>query len=149
MTQNMNEYLWEDLNIGLSSSFSAKITEEMLENFLTYSGDHNPIHIDKSYAEEHGFKDRVVHGLLVASFYSTLVGVRLPGKHSFLHEINVAFLEPVFIDDELIIVGEITYLNNAYKQVEIRAEIKNKNGKKVSRAKIKVGIRGSKSWRRK
>ena len=51
MTQNMNEYLWEDLKIGLSSSFSAKITEEMLENFLTYSGDRNPIHIDKSYAE--------------------------------------------------------------------------------------------------
>ena len=61
MTQNINEYLWEDLKIGLSSSFSAKITEEMLENFLTYSGDRNPIHIDKSYAAEHGFQDRVVH----------------------------------------------------------------------------------------
>ena len=44
---------------------------------------------------------------------------------------------------ELIIIGEITYLNSAYKQVEISAEIKNENGKKVSRAKIKVGIRGA------
>ena len=47
-----------------------------------------------------------------------------------------------FVDDELIIVGKITYLNNAYKQVEIRGEIKNQNGKKVSRAKIKVGMLG-------
>jgi len=142
MTQNINEYLWGDLKVGLSSSFPVKVTEEMMENFLTYSRDHNPIHVDKSYAEKYGFQDRVVHGLLVAAFYSTLVGMYLPGKHSFLHGINVSFLKPVFVDDELIIVGKITYLNNAYKQVEIRGEIKNQNGKKVSRAKIKVGMLG-------
>mgnify|MGYP000359624608 CR=1 FL=1 len=51
MTQNINEYLWGDLKVGLSSSFPVKVTEEMMENFLTFCRDRNPIHIDKSYAE--------------------------------------------------------------------------------------------------
>ena len=30
MTQNINEYLWGDLKVGLSSSFPVKVTEEMI-----------------------------------------------------------------------------------------------------------------------
>ena len=30
MTQNINEYLWGDLKVDLSSSFPVKVTEEMI-----------------------------------------------------------------------------------------------------------------------
>ena len=64
----------------------------------------------------------------------------LPGKYCLLHGINISFISPVYAGDMLTISGEISYLNEAYKQVEIKANIRNKNNKKISKAKIKLGI---------
>jgi acyl dehydratase len=50
-----------------------------MERFREDSGDINPLHLDRDYARARGFPDVVVYGLLASSFYSTLVGVYLPG----------------------------------------------------------------------
>ena len=42
--------------------------------------------------------------------------------------------------DNLTISGMVTYINDAYKQIEIKASIINQNHKKVSKALIKVGL---------
>lgn len=140
MALNMNEYRWQDLKVGLSHHFMATITDEMMARFLRDTGDCNPLHVDSDFSKMNGFKDRVVYGLLTSSFYSTLVGVHLPGRFCLLHGIDVSFLSPVFTNDKLTISGEITYLNEAYKQAQINAHIVNANGERVSKAKIKVGI---------
>lgn len=139
----INQYRWQDLRIGLKHEFQVTITKKMMENFLRDSGDCNPLHVDLAYAEKHGFKGRVVYGLLTSSFYSTLVGVHLPGYYSLLHGIDISFLSPVFIGDSLTISGEVTYLNDAYRQAQISAQIVNAAGVKVSKAKIKVGVRSN------
>ena len=38
------------------------------------------------------------------------------------------------------VVGEIKYINEVYRSIEIRAYIKNEKNEKVSVAKIKVGV---------
>ena len=57
-----------------------------------------------------------------------------------LQKINIKFNNPVFIGDQLIILGEITYTNDAFNVVEMKAKILNQDGKKVSTAKITVGL---------
>lgn len=136
----MNKYKVDELKIGMSESFNIKITADMMDLFLKLSGDVNIIHNDKEYAKSRGFKDKVVYGMLVSSFYSTLVGVYLPGKYSLFHGIEIVFSKPVFVGDELEIYGEIIYINEAYKQIEIKSYITNQNKQKVSKAKLKVGI---------
>jgi len=136
----MNHYGWQDLELGLKHEFQTVITEEMMQHFLQDSGDVNPLHVDAAYAETRGFPNKVVYGLLTASFYSTLVGVHLPGQNCLLHGIDVSFLKPVFVGDALTISGEITYLNEAYRQAHISAQIISKQGVKVSKARIKVGV---------
>ena len=84
--------------------------------------------------------NRVVYGLLTSSFYSTLVGVHLPGKHCILQGIDIQFSKPVYIDDILKISGKVSYINEAYKQIEVKAVITNQENKKVSKATIKVGV---------
>ena len=84
--------------------------------------------------------NRVVYGLLTSSFYSTLVGVHLPGKHCILQGIDIQFSKPVYIGDTLKISGKVSYINEAYKQIEIRAFITNQNNEKVSKATIKTGV---------
>jgi|TARA_B100000795_G_scaffold215766_1_gene169638 3-hydroxybutyryl-CoA dehydratase len=136
----MNEYKLSNIKIGLEESFSVVIDSSKLDKFLDISNDLNPLHVDNSYAKEKGFDGRVVYGLLTASFYSTLVGVYLPGKYCILQSIDTQFLKPVYIGETLTIAGKISYINAAYKQIEIQATIVNQNGQKVSKATIKTGL---------
>jgi acyl dehydratase len=136
----VNEYRWSDLAVGLRHEFEATISEAMMERFLRDTGDCNPLHVDAPYARQKGFKGRVVYGLLTSSLYSTLAGVHLPGRFCLLQGIDVSFLSPVFVGDSLRVSGEIAYLNESCRQAEIRAQIVNASGVKVSRAKIKAGV---------
>ena len=136
----MNEYKLSNIKIGLEESFSVVIDSSKLDKFLDISNDLNPLHVDNAYAKEKGFDGRVVYGLLTASFYSTLVGVYLPGKYCILQSIDTQFLKPVYIGETLTISGKISYINEAFKQIEIQATIVNQNGQKVSKATIKTGL---------
>jgi len=136
----MNNYKFSDIYIGLEQSFNKKITSDMMNKFLEISDDINPLHLDTGYARKAGFPDRIVYGLLSSSFYSTLVGVYLPGKYCILQGIDIHFLKPIFINDDLTIAGKVNYINEAYKQIEIKAFMLNQKKIKVSRATIKVGV---------
>jgi 3-hydroxybutyryl-CoA dehydratase len=137
----MNEFIFDELKIGEEATFGAEITEEMMGNFFAISGDSNPLHLEQEYAHKFGFKGRVVYGLLTSSFYSTLVGVYLPGKYALLQGIKkINFLKPVFIGDQLRISGQISHVNEAYKVVEIKARIINQKEEVVSDAIISVGL---------
>ena len=136
----MNEYRLSDISIGLEQSFDVVLDAKMLQSFLEISGDNNPLHTEEEYAKVRGFKDKVVYGLLTSSFYSTLVGVYLPGKFAILHGIDIQFLGPVFVGDQLHVYGVIKYINEAYRQIEVKAHITNQDNKKVSKATIKIGL---------
>ncbi len=136
----MNNYKLSDVYIGLEESFEANIDSQKLEQFLNISNDTNPLHIDSEYAHQKGFDDKVVYGLLSSAFYSTLVGVYLPGKYCILQSIDIQFKKPVYVNDTLFITGKVTYINEAYKQIEIKSSIKNQNGIVVSKAKIRTGL---------
>ncbi len=136
----MNDYLFSDIKIGLNESFKIKLTSDKMDKFLQITGDNNPMHINSKFAISKGMKDRVVYGMLSSSFYSTLVGVYLPGKFALLHSIDLQFVKPVFVEDTLIIYGEVTGINEMFKQIEVKAHILNQNMIKISRAKIKIGL---------
>lgn len=112
----------------------------MLDQFEILTGDANPLHKERDFAVQYGFPDRVAYGMLTASFYSTLIGMYLPGKYALLQGVDVAFIAPVFPGDKLTIFGEIVSVHQTLKQIEIGAHISNQFGKKVSRAKIRSGI---------
>ncbi len=136
----MNNYKFVDIHVGLEESFSVRVISEKLDKFLKISGDINPLHTDTEYSKSKGFSDRVVYGMLTSSFFSTLVGVYLPGKYCILQGIDIQFSKPVYIDDILTITGKVSYINEAYKQIEIKAIIINQDNEKVSKATIKVGV---------
>lgn len=136
----MNHYSLEDLSVGMSEEFQVVITKEMHETFTKLTGDVNPMHMTEEYAKEHGYDGRLVYGMLTASFYSTLVGVYLPGEHCVFHEVKTTFNAPVYEGDELTIKGTVEEIHEMFKRVKIKAEIRNGAGKKVSRATLVVGL---------
>ena len=136
----MNDYRLGNLQAGVRASFEAMITSTMLDEFARLSGDTNPLHADADFAQARGYPGRVAFGMLTASFYSTLAGVHLPGRHALLQGVDASFVAPVFAGDRLTVNGEVAAVHEALGQIEIRAHITNQHGKKVSRAKIRVGF---------
>ena len=134
----MNEFKFEDLKLDQTERFEVIISEQMMSDFREISGDINPLHSDKDFAIKQNFKDKVVYGLLVSSFYSKLIGVYLPGKYALLNSINVDFLNPVYVKDKLYIEGRIVELDNRFKIINIKSRITREENNLVSRANIKV-----------
>lgn len=136
----MNHYKFKDLSVGMTETFTRMVTEEMLRAFFHTTGDINPLHNDTAYAKSMGYTDRVVYGMLTASFLSTLAGVYMPGEHSLIQSVEVKFVAPVYIGDELTITGRIEELNDTMKQISLKVEVLNQNHIKVLRAKMKIGV---------
>ena len=79
--------------------------------------------------------------MLTASLYSTIAGMYLPGKYSLIHSFDeISFMKPVFIGDCLTVTGEITDKDDYLKMIKLKVVITNQDGKKVSRAQMKVII---------
>lgn len=129
----MNNYKFEELNVGMTESFKVSITEEMLDAFKGITGDVNPLHNDEEFAKAKGHPGRVAYGMLTASFLSTLAGVYIPGERSLIQQVETKFAKPVYIGDELTVTGEITELVESVQRLELKVTITNQDGKKVLR----------------
>ena len=143
----MNQYCLNDLFVGMSQEILFQVTEAMMEQFRILTGDDNPLHRDIAYANAHGFPQRVVYGMLTASFLSTLAGVYLPGERSLIHQVEIKFVAPVLVNDTLILRGEIAEINEDFEFITLRFAITNQAGRKVCRGKMQVGVRADKATR--
>ncbi|RLA97827.1 MAG: dehydratase [Deltaproteobacteria bacterium] len=98
---------FEDLKVGDRAVTAGRtVTEADVVNFAGLSGDFNPIHVDKSFAETTPFKKRIAHGLLVMSIASGLftqceMNIRIKKSLIALLEVRARFLKPVSIGDTI------------------------------------------------
>lgn len=136
--KRINEYTYDEIEIGHEESFQVKITETMMEQFLQITGDSNPLHRDAEYAVTRKYADKVVYGMLTASFFSTLAGVYLPGKYSLIHSVESKFLRPVYVGDELTVSGTVKEKEDAYRMLILNLLIKNQKGEKVVKGSMQI-----------
>lgn len=136
----MNEYKYDEIEIGHKESFTVTVTEEMMEKFRDITGDINPLHNDEGYAKSLGHPAKVVYGLLTGSLLSTLAGVYLPGKRSLIQEVKLKFARPVYIGDTLTVEGVVEEKNDTYSLLMLKVTIRNQSGEKVCRAKMQIGV---------
>ena len=130
----------DNLHIGQKIEFTEVISESMVEKFAKLSGDYNPHHMDESYAEKTRFKKRICHGMLLASLFSRLTGMYLPGKGSLFFSQSLNFISPAFIDDKVIVEGEIVKISRSTRIVTIKAIIKKENNIRLITGDAKVII---------
>ena len=91
----MHGYYLEDLSVGMSEVFEKTVTDSDIESFAQVSGDNNPLHLDDTFANTTRFKGRIAHGMLTASYLSTIFGTRLPGPGCIYLKQSVRFKAPV------------------------------------------------------
>ena len=127
MINTINELKYDDIFIGQQESFSINITESMVEKFSNLSGDLNPLHMDNKFAESSSFNKRIVHGMLLASFFSQLIGMKLPGKNALYFSQTLNFRSPCCIDDEIEVIGEVTEKSDSTQIITVSTTIFNKS----------------------
>ena len=123
----MNTYTFDECFIGKKECFEADVTQAKMSQFCAMSGDVNPLHNDDDFARGRGFDGRVGYGLLSASFFSTLVGVYLPGEKCLIQEVNYKFLKPVYPGDLLEVAGEVIDRDERTKQLLLKVRIRRKS----------------------
>ena len=121
----------EDFFVGQKAQFKQLITNEVVKKFVELTGDDNPLHTDKEFAEQSSFKGIVTHGMLSASFISTLVGKHIPGDGALWVSQNFQFLLPVRLGDELTIQAEVTKLSVKERLLTLKTDILNQFSQKV------------------
>ncbi len=121
----------DTLQVGDTGQFSKTLTEHDVFAFADASGDHNPLHIDETYAKESVFKDRIAHGILTAGIISTVLGSVLPGLGTIFVELHVRFLKPVYFNDKITATGTVTEIINP-KRVRLMVACVNQHGRDVA-----------------
>ena len=85
---------YEDIKIGDKASVSKTISEFDVYAFAGVTTDFNPVHINKEFAKDSMFKQRIAHGMLSAGLISAVLGTELPGVNTIYMNQSLSFLAP-------------------------------------------------------
>ena len=85
------------LPVGAAASLARSFDACAVASFARLAGDDNPVHLDAAFAARSRFGAPIVHGMLAASLWGTLLGASLPGA-VYLAQ-RVAFRRPVFVGE--------------------------------------------------
>ena len=122
---------YDELQIGDSASFSKTVSETDIDGFAGITGDMNPAHVDAVAAAEGMFRQRIAHGMLSASFISTVLAMKLPGPGTIYLGQDLQFRAPVFIGDTVTARVECIEKIEARKWAKFKTTCTNQDGKVV------------------
>lgn len=108
------------LEPGQSASYERTVTDGDIRRFADISGDDNPVHLDEAFAAGTMFKGRIAHGMLAASFISTVVGTKLPGYGCIYISQSLRFRAPVRIGDVVKTTATVLEVDVERKRVKMR-----------------------------
>jgi 3-hydroxybutyryl-CoA dehydratase len=104
----LHGYYFEDLAVGMEDTYARTITDADIATFADVSGDTNPLHLNHEFARKTIFGGRIAHGMLTASFISTVIGTKLPGPGCIYVSQNLVFKAPVKAGDTVTALCTVT-----------------------------------------
>ena len=107
-----------------------QVTDADIAMFAMVTTDHNPVHLDESYAPDPTFGGRFAHGVLTAGLVSAVIGEQLPGHGAVYLGQSLRFLAPVRPGDTVLAEVQVTAIDHARRRVTLNTRCL-VNGKKV------------------
>ena len=136
-----NEWTFGQIPIGQSYEIERTFTPADSDAFAHLSGDFSPLHVDAEYARSTEFGDRVVHGMLLASLFSQLVGMWLPGKYALYLGHDLSFRRPVRVGERVKAIAKVVGKNAVTRTITLYSEIRNDRDKVAVSGTAKVKLR--------
>lgn len=131
---------YEEIEVGESASITKAISEADVVNYAGIIGDFNPLHVNPEYAKASMFGGRIAHGMLTASFISTLVGCCLPGANGLYLSQEVKFVKPVKIGDTITARAEVMEKIDEKRRIIMKTTVSNQRNEIVLDGKAVVMI---------
>mmetsp|Transcript_47190 Transcript_47190/g.125413 ORF Transcript_47190/g.125413 Transcript_47190/m.125413 type:complete len:155 (-) Transcript_47190:118-582(-) len=115
------------IKVGQTMESTRKFTADDVLKFSEVSHDKNPLHFEGEISRNSQFKAPIVHGMLVGSMFSALIGNSIPGSIYLGH--NFKWVQPVFVGDTITAKVEVIKLKSARAHVmaTMRATCVNQN----------------------
>lgn len=116
------------------------VSESVYKSFQQCSGDFNPLHTNEAFAQDRGFKGRVMYGNILNAFLSCFIGEKLPAKNVIIHSQEIAYKNPVFMDDVLTLETVVSGSYESVNVVEFKYKFLKSDGLVAAKGKISIGL---------
>jgi len=118
------------------------IDQSKVDLYAKASGDNNPIHINKDYAQNTSYGKRIAHGMLTLGILSEILVREFPKSWYKNGNIKVRFTAPVFPSEYIITYGEIVSIIDSEEKKIVKCNIgcKKTDGTKVISGKAEIRI---------
>lgn len=119
--------------MGIGFHLGQKVTREfvleseLVESFANLVQDHAPVHFSALHASSLGFGRPIVHGFLLGSLFSGVLGEVLPGPESVIARLDLTFRRPVYVGDGVFVSVEVASLSVATRSVKLRLSLNHGN----------------------
>jgi acyl dehydratase len=107
-------------------SIKNKIIQSNVNSYAKASGDLNPIHINKSFAQESIFKNTIAHGMMIGAILSEMLFAEYGDLWLSKSSIDIKFKAPVYMNEEITTCGEV--INNENNKLKIDLVVQKNNG---------------------
>jgi 3-hydroxybutyryl-CoA dehydratase len=87
--------------VGKSITVNRLVTGEDIERYAFISGDYNPLHVNKDFAEKSQFGEQIVQGNLIIGWLTGMIATNFPGPGALLVSQEMRFRSPVFINSDI------------------------------------------------
>jgi acyl dehydratase len=111
---------------GDSHTTTRKITAQDIETFADLVGDHNPVHLDETFAASTRFGRRIAHGMISAGLISAAIANGWPGS-IYLSQ-TLQFRAPVYLDDTVTATATVSAVRSDKPIVTYRTECHKQDG---------------------
>jgi 3-oxoacyl-[acyl-carrier protein] reductase len=126
-----NTLRFDDIPVGHEARLTHTLTAEDVRGFASLTGDYNPIHLDPEYAKKTAFRKPIVHGMLSASFISTMIGMLIPGPGALWMSQTLEFLHQAYVGDVLTVVARVKAKSPSTRLLSLEISITNQFGNKL------------------
>ncbi|MFT4875076.1 MaoC family dehydratase [Congregibacter sp.] len=130
-------YSYDELHEGQQCEIKRQLLAEDIDAFADASGDQNPLHTDADFARAAGFKDRIAHGMLLASWISAALAHSLPGRGTVYLRQDLEFRQPALPGDHLVILLTVREKKRR-RRVIIDCKVCHEDGRELLRGSAEV-----------
>src|SRR5271167_569927 len=122
---------FSELRVGDSASLSRTLTYRDIELFAIMSGDVNPAHVDKEFADSDMFHKIIAHGMWGGALISTVLGTQLPGPGAIYLTQSLRFRRPVGLGDTITVTVRVAEKFAEKTRVTLDCQATNQKGEVV------------------
>ena len=134
----MNSDTRKHLTTGKVYRCTYHVSSEDLEAFTKVSGDTNPLHVNDEFAARYGFRKRIIHGMLLGSQISRVLGTVFPGSGSMCLSQSMEYLKPVYEGEDVDIEVKVKHRSESLGVLLLETKMFNQQGVEVLTGEARV-----------